>query len=220
MRKQEERNQLVLDNLGLAYKEASKWFGKSMLSPEDLKQIAVLGLLRAAETYDPTRARFSTYASDWLNQYLQRAVGKSARLNTSNRTWGWLAKIKRAEDELGSNVTPEQLAAETGLTVKQVKFAQGFEDLKNMASYEELLDAGYEAGADDDLGDFLERERIRAAVDELPHDQKAVIKLFYNLGDDDGERTHEEIAVKLGKDVQATRTLLAAAKERLKELLG
>lgn len=62
----EERNALVLANLGLAYRTAyhiKASCGFAAVSVEDLIQEAILGLIRAAEIYDPAKAKFSTYAT-------------------------------------------------------------------------------------------------------------------------------------------------------------
>lgn len=73
----EERNALVLANLGLAYKAAyscKACFGFVAVPLDDLIQEAILGLIRAAEIYDPAKAKFSTYATYACRRAVQRCL--------------------------------------------------------------------------------------------------------------------------------------------------
>lgn len=69
-----EQQALVADNLGLIAFTMTKRCGIHPTHSlyEDLWQEGVLGLIRAAELYDPTKARFSTYAVIWIRQAVQR----------------------------------------------------------------------------------------------------------------------------------------------------
>ncbi len=68
------RQKLVNCNLGLAIFIA-KQYTYSKLSPSDLMQEATIGLIKAIDRYDPTRAiKFSTYAVYWIRQSISRAM--------------------------------------------------------------------------------------------------------------------------------------------------
>jgi RNA polymerase sigma factor (sigma-70 family) len=76
------RNELVEHNLRLVRATAGRWDRSttSALDGDDLFQEACLGLIRAAEKFDPRRGfRFSTYATPWLRQALARAVDNHSR---------------------------------------------------------------------------------------------------------------------------------------------
>lgn len=77
------RTKLVLHNLRLAVHHAKKYQGRG-INLDDLVSEAVLGLLRAADLFNVGRTnRFSTYATYWVTQYLQRAIayqGRTVRL--------------------------------------------------------------------------------------------------------------------------------------------
>jgi RNA polymerase sigma factor (sigma-70 family) len=51
----------------------------TMLAPEDLVNEGNFGLMRAAETYDPEKAKFSTYAAGWIRHYVGRAIQNQLR---------------------------------------------------------------------------------------------------------------------------------------------
>ncbi len=56
-----------------------RWACGVSLDFEDLVQEGMQGVIRAAETFDPARGAFSTYASPWIRHYVQRAVHMNAR---------------------------------------------------------------------------------------------------------------------------------------------
>ncbi len=140
------KHQLVTANIGLVHTVVRQQFGTNAkavgISMEELVQEGSIGLLRAAELYNPDRGvRFSTYAVTWikgvlLNSHVTELVRVPSREKTKYN------KIKRAQSDLmksslgGSsattaektkqNVAPtpnanvQELAVMTGLTVKDV----------------------------------------------------------------------------------------------------
>lgn len=67
------RNKLVEDNLKLA-KQFARGYGASNMEAADLEQEAYLGLLDAAETYDPSRGKFSTFARWHVKKRIMEAI--------------------------------------------------------------------------------------------------------------------------------------------------
>src|ERR671920_863975 len=75
----EARRRLVEKNLRLAVAVAKKYRGQG-LPFEDLIQEGNIGLMKAVEKFDPDRGwRYSTYATWWVRQAVQRAVGDKGR---------------------------------------------------------------------------------------------------------------------------------------------
>tara|TARA_Y100000034_G_scaffold107653_1_gene137367 strand:- start:1769 stop:2164 length:396 start_codon:yes stop_codon:yes gene_type:complete len=71
--------QLITDNQGLVHWQARRYIW-SGIPYEDLVQEGNLGLMKAAERFDPERgAKFSTYATWWVRQHVQRAAAKAER---------------------------------------------------------------------------------------------------------------------------------------------
>lgn len=94
---QSAREALIMHNLPLVVSVASR-FRHSELTYDDLIQEGILGLLKAAEKYDPKRGtRFGTLAVWWIRQAIGRAVantGRAVRLPV-NRAWR-LGQLRRA----------------------------------------------------------------------------------------------------------------------------
>lgn len=77
---EEARKKLIESNYRLVLWSATKKFSPN-LSSEDLLQEGLLGLMRATESYDPTKGfRFSTYALWWVKQYMDRAVDNNGTI--------------------------------------------------------------------------------------------------------------------------------------------
>ncbi|MDR2313550.1 MAG: RNA polymerase sigma factor RpoD/SigA [Spirochaetaceae bacterium] len=119
------RQKLVESNLRLVVKIA-----RSFLSPDmslmDLIQEGNLGLIHAAELYDPAKqVRFSTYANWWIRQGILRfLVNKRRIIRLPQRKEEILKKIQRAYHTLTQQLTrkpvPEELAKEIGVPVEDV----------------------------------------------------------------------------------------------------
>jgi len=74
------RDELVMHNLRLARSRVARWEG-SGVDREDLEQQAVIGLLTAADKFDPSQGvRFSTYAVPWIDNELRRTVQKALQV--------------------------------------------------------------------------------------------------------------------------------------------
>ena len=140
------KHQLVTANIGLVHTVVRQQFGPNAkavgISTEELVQEGSIGLLRAAELYNPDRGvRFSTYAVTWikgvlLNSHVTELVRVPSREKTKYN------KIKRAQSDLmkstlggssatttektnqkvspSTNANVQELAVMTGLTVKDV----------------------------------------------------------------------------------------------------
>jgi len=67
---QEAIEKLVTDNMGLAYYFANKWRTIPGVAKEDIESQALHGLVKAANTYNPAKGRFSSYASMVIHNYL------------------------------------------------------------------------------------------------------------------------------------------------------
>lgn len=119
------RDRIVAGNLRLVAHVAGRCrrVGPAiLLSHEDTLQAGAMGLQRAAEKFDPARGyQFSTYASLWIRQSIQREAelhGRTVRLPS-----GFALKVARLdilarglEQRLGRPATTAELAAEAGVT--------------------------------------------------------------------------------------------------------
>jgi RNA polymerase primary sigma factor len=118
------RDQLVERNLRLAVSVAKMYQGRGV-ELEDLVQEGNIGLIRAAELYDPDRAAFSTHGVWWIRQAVSRAcANQSHTIRRPVHVGEKLARLKRAAETLtqalGRSPSLDELGDALGLTFDQV----------------------------------------------------------------------------------------------------
>ena len=224
------KDRLINCNLRLVVSVARKYQGQG-LSMNDLVQEGMLGLIRAAEKFDWRKGfRFSTYATIWIRQALQRGLdntGRTIRLpaHVAQRA----RKVERAERELTVKLGEEpslfQLAEETGLTIEEVDL------LRSHARALASLDAGVGEDGETSLGALIpiegestedevertmEQRQLRDVIADLPTEEQRVINLRFGTGDE-GEHSIEQTARRLGVPVRQARAAEERALRKLAE---
>lgn len=120
------RQKLVEANMRLVINIAKSYRNKS-IPLEDLIQEGAIGLMQAAERFDPDRGfRFSTYATHWVRQAIGRAIdNKSKSIRIPAHVSQTVRRIERERlklaAELGREPTAEQLAVELDIPVSKLK---------------------------------------------------------------------------------------------------
>lgn len=148
------RNRLVQANLRLVVNIAKRYANRG-LPLQDLIQEGSMGLVRAAERFDPERGfKFSTYATWWIRQAITRALANTSRtIRLPVHVTETVQKIRQAAAklwaELGRQATLDELAEKANLPREKVSLA--------LRSSESLisLDAPCGIGADSSIGDML-----------------------------------------------------------------
>src|SRR3989440_714825 len=193
------KEQLVNSNLRLVISNARKYQGHE-LPLLDLIQEGILGLIRAAEKFDYRKGfKFSTYATFWIRQAIQRALDNRARTIRIPVHLGQRErKIARAQRELGARLgrepTYEEIAQEAELKLEDVRealdAARVVTSLDRPVGEEEetpfgALLASDERGPEEEVDISLREDALRRAVDSLPEREREVVKLRYGINGDD-----------------------------------
>ncbi len=230
---EQARCRMIESNLRLVVKIARRYINRG-LAFLDVIEEGNLGLIRAVEKFDPERGfRFSTYATWWIRQTIERAIMNQTRtirlpvhilkeINVYQRAARVLAQ------QLDHEPSAEEIAAKLDAPIEDVKRLLGLDE--KIASVDAPFEADQERTLLDaipdekaaDPADLLQGEEVNGHIAEwlssLPDKQREVVERRFGLSGRDAS-TLEQVGLDVGVTRERVRQIQVEALSKLRKVL-
>jgi RNA polymerase nonessential primary-like sigma factor len=229
---EEARARMIESNLRLVVAIGKRYINRG-LPFSDIIEEGNLGLIRAVEKFDYKRGfKFSTYASWWIRQSIERAIANQVRIirlpvHVAEIANSYMRTVRKLTQELGRDPEAEEVAKKMKISVQRVRLlAQASRDTYS-------LDMLISEDGDDTLKDVLRdttspspaaavneqgrRQYLNECIGELPDTEQNILRMRYGLNSET-PRTLDSIGKQYGITRERVRQIEKQAIGKLKTL--
>ena len=230
---EESRKHMIESNLRLVVKIARRYMNRG-LAFLDLIEEGNLGLIRAVEKFDPERGfRFSTYATWWIRQTIERAIMNQSRtirlpIHVVKEINTYLRAARSLAQELDHEPSAEEIATLLNKPIKDVERMLGLNERTTSTDNNITGDSSttlLETIADESVRDpseSLQEEAIHSNLEDclaqLTDKQRAVVERRFGLHGY-SPSTLEEVGQEIGVTRERVRQIQMDALKKLKRIL-